>query len=73
MDSTTLPSKTPLATEEKNLQMVFSLYEALQGLPDARRAEAQTLLVGVDPVSVAPSETGGSEELEWSNRVASSS
>jgi len=41
MDSTTLPSKTLLATEEENLHMVFSLYEVLQELPDARRAQGQ--------------------------------
>ncbi len=41
MDYTTLPSKTPLAMDEENFQMVFSLYEALQELPDARRAQGK--------------------------------
>jgi len=41
MDYTTLPSKKPLATGEENLEMVFSLYEALQELPDARRAQGK--------------------------------
>ena len=41
MDYTTLPSQTPLATDEENLQMVFSLYEALQELPDTRRAQGK--------------------------------
>ena len=41
MDSTTLPSKTSVTTEEENLQMVFSLYEAFQELPDGRRAQGK--------------------------------
>ena len=41
MDYTTLPSQAPLATDEENLQMVFSLYEALQELPDTRRAQGK--------------------------------
>lgn len=41
MDYTTLPSTTSLTTEEENLQMVFSLYEALHELPDGRRAQGK--------------------------------
>ena len=47
MDSTTLPSKTSLATEEENLEMVFSLYEALQGLPDTRRTQGKRYSLAV--------------------------
>ncbi len=41
MDYTTLPSKAPLATDEEKLSLVFSLYEALQELPDVRRAQGK--------------------------------
>ena len=40
MDYTILPSKTPLAINEESLPLV-SLYEALQELPDARRAQGK--------------------------------
>ncbi len=40
MDYTTLLSKTPLTSNEASLPLV-SLYEALQELPDARRAQGK--------------------------------
>jgi len=40
MDYTTLLSQTPLATDEASLPLV-SLYEALQELPDIRRAQGK--------------------------------
>ena len=73
MDYTTLPSKTSLMSEEENLQMGFSLYEALQELPDARRAEAQTLFVSTHPLVSHSREIGWTEECKWSDRMASSS
>ncbi len=41
MDHTTLPSKNSLVADEENGEMVFALYEALQKLPDARRAQGK--------------------------------
>ena len=73
MDYTILPSENASIRKEENLEMVFSLYETLQELPDTRRAEAQTLLVGVDPVFVTVRQIRGAEEFKWSDWVVASS
>ncbi len=41
MDSTTLLSKKASTRDEDNLEMVFSLYDALQELPDARHVQGK--------------------------------
>ena len=41
MDYTTVPSENASIRNEENPEMVFSLYEALQELPDARRAQGK--------------------------------
>ena len=41
MDYTTLPSENASIRNEENLEIIFSLYEALQELPDARRAQGK--------------------------------
>ena len=69
MDSTPLPSKTPLATEEENLAIVFSLYEALQGLPDARRTQGKRYSLAVSLCLLLLAKLAGQKNLsgatEW--------
>ena len=68
MDSTTLPLQTPLTMTEASLPLV-SLYEALQQLPDARRAEGKRYSLGLILCLVILAKLAGQKSLsgatEW--------